>query len=149
MDTQRERDDKTISSLNSLLRGEISAVETYRHALEKVKDDRVCERLRDSQESHQGRVNALKEAITRRGGRPSDSAGVWGGFARLVEGGAALVGEKAAIDALEAGEDHGMSEYREELEKVDPEAQQLLRDNLLPEQERTHSFMSELKKSLH
>ena len=52
-------------------------------------------------------------------GSPTDDSGPWGAFARLVEGGAKMFGEKAAISALEEGEDHGLKLYRDEIGKLD------------------------------
>jgi hypothetical protein len=54
-----------------------------------------------------------------------------------------------AIDALEAGEDHGLHDYRQDLPKLTPEARDLVTTQLLPQQELTHRTMSELKHELH
>ena len=78
----------------------------------------------------------------------SDS-GSWGAFARLVEGGAKTFGEKAAVAALEEGEDHGLKLYRDDLTKLDPASRQLVETDLLPAQERTHQSLSTLKHTLH
>ena len=51
--------------------------------------------------------------------------------------------------ALEEGEDHGLKLYRDDLTKLDAPARQLVETDLLPEQERTHQFMSTLKHTLH
>ena len=51
--------------------------------------------------------------------------------------------------ALEEGEDHGLKLYRDDLTKLDAPVRQLVETDLLPEQERTHQFMSTLKHTLH
>ena len=140
--------ESTIDQLNSFLRGEISAVETYRQAMEKVKDVRAVTTLEECQTSHARRVANLREFITRLGGTPSTDSGAWGSFAKLVEGGAAALGDQAAIAALEEGEDHGLRDYRDELEDLDAEARRLVEQQLLPEQERTHGALSTLKKAI-
>src|SRR6188768_2259994 len=90
-----------IEQLNSLLRGEISAVETYDQALAKLADDpTVSVDLRSCRSSHQARVYSLRSEVRRLGGEPADGSGVWGAFAKLVEGGARMFGPKAAIAAL-------------------------------------------------
>ncbi len=78
-----------------------------------------------------------------------ERSGAWGAFANLVEGSAKVFGEKAAISALEAGEDHGLKLYRDEMEKLDPTARSVIQSEVLPAQERTHHSMSTLKHSFH
>ena len=97
-----------VEQLNSFLRGEIAAVETYRQAIDKVTDASVRLQLEHCRRSHQQRADLLKDRILRVGGAPADGSGVWGAFAKLVEGGAMVFGDKAAIDVLEQGEDHGL-----------------------------------------
>lgn len=136
---------ETISQLNSFLRGEISAVETYRQAIEKLTGTDILPQLRDCLISHENRVKLLKDEIVRLGGEPADRSGVWGAFARLMEGGAALFGEKAAIAVLEEGEDHGRNDYDRGLEDLDPPVRRFVETSLLREQFRTHEIMSRLK----
>jgi uncharacterized protein (TIGR02284 family) len=141
--------EQTVDKLNSFLRGEISAVETYRQALEKLTESGYRTTLQDCQRSHEYRVQLLKEEIRRRGGTPSDSSGPWGAFAKLIEGGAKLFGEKAAIAALEEGEDHGRDDYKRDIKDLDPMGRTFVEQNLLSEQLRTHQAMSNLKHSFN
>jgi len=138
-----------IEQLNSLLRGEVTSVETYTQALQKIDDDKIASQLELSRASHLHRAEALKLKITELGGKASEGTGVWGAFAKLVEGGATLFGAKAAIDALEQGEDHGKSDYRHALEKCTGEVKTFIQSELFPEQEKTHKVLSELKHTLH
>lgn len=140
--------EKTIDQLNSFLRGEISAVETYRQAMEKVKGGPAITTLQQNQTAHARRVTALREAITRLGGVPSEDSGPWGSFAKLVEGGAAAFGDDAAIAALEEGEDHGLRDYKSDLGDLDAEARRLVEQDLLPGQQQTHNALSALKKAM-
>jgi uncharacterized protein (TIGR02284 family) len=140
--------ESTIDQLNSFLRGEISAVETYRQAMDKVKDVRAMTTLEECQNSHARRVASLRDFITKLGGTPATDSGAWGGFAKLVEGGAAAFGDQAAIAALEEGEDHGLRDYRDDLDELDAEARRLVEQELLPAQQRTHGALSTLKKAM-
>lgn len=140
--------EKSVEKLNEFLRGEISAVETYRQALEKLSASPNRMQLEDCWRSHEERVAKLKAQVARAGGQPAEGSGAWGAFARLVEGGAKVFGEKAAVAALEEGEDHGLKLYRDDLEELDPAARQIVQSDLLPAQERTHRTMSTLKKTL-
>ena len=138
-----------VDQLNSFLRGEISAVETYRQALEKVKGDRARNDLAQCHMSHQERVDRLKTRIMELGGEPAEGSGSWGAFAKVAEGGAAAFGEKAAIDVLEEGEDHGLKDYQKHLSELDSGSRMFVEQELLPAQQRTHRVMSTLKHSLH
>ena len=76
-------------------------------------------------------------------------SGAWGAFAKLIEGGAQLFGDKAAVIALEEGEDRGLAIYRKELPKLDATTQQLVETQLFAGQQTTHRALSALKKQLH
>lgn len=135
-----------LDHLNSFLRGELSAVETYRQAIEKLDDISSVSQLRECMTSHQRRVTVLSETIRRLGGEPATSSGAWGVFAKLIEGGAKVFGEHAAIAALEEGEDHGLADYKRDLKDLDPSVARFIQTSILPEQERTHLTMSQLKR---
>ena len=139
----------SIDQLNSFLRGEISAVETYRIALNRL-DAKSTARgeLESCMRSHQERVDLLRGQIRTLGGDPAEGSGPWGAFAKTVEGGAALLGDKASIAALEEGEDHGLKDYRTDLADLDAESQRIVTAELLPKQLQTHRMMSSLKKQL-
>ncbi len=138
-----------VDTLNELLRGEISAVETYRQALEKLTGSDARTQLEDACRSHELRVQKLRQQVVRLGGQPDETSGAWGAFARLVEGGAKSFGEKAAIAALEEGEDRGLRLYKGDIDKLDPASRALVEQDVLPAQEATHRSLSTLKHSLH
>ena len=140
---------KDVDTLNSFLRGEISAVETYRQALGHVSDDRLRDALEDCQHDHEHRVEELRERIRKLGGEPAESSGPWGTFSKLVQGGADMLGEKTAIMALEEGEDHGLHDYQRDADQVHGEVRRFVRMELLPAQKRTHERLSRLKRTLH
>lgn len=143
------KDWSQVDQLNSFLRGEISAVETYRQALEKLRDSVNSVVLRECLRSHEQRVALLTQEIRRLGGQPATGSGVWGAFAKLIESGAKAFGEKAAIAALEEGEDHGRNDYRRDLDNLGASTRQFVQTHLLAEQERTHRSLSGLKHSMH
>jgi len=149
MATISSRSDQNVAQLNSYLRGELSAVATYDIALHKLQlGDAMRPPLESCQRSHARRADRLRETIRAFGGTPSESAGAWGVFAKLVEKGAAVLGEKMAISALEEGEDHGLHDYKDDIDKLAAETKQLVVTELLPEQERTHRVLSDIKHEL-
>src|SRR5262245_18704151 len=137
---------ETIKQLNSFLRGEISAVETYRQASQRLHDSLCLPAILEGMRSHEERVGVLRQAIRSLDGEPAESSGVWGAFAKLVEGGAKLFGERAAVAALEEGEDHGRDDYSRDVRKLAPPMRQLVELQILPEQQRTHDAISALKR---
>ena len=142
--------EKRVDQLNSFLRGELSAVQTYGIALDKIDRGSTSRpTLETCQLSHARRVAALTRRIAELGGKPAEGSGPWGVFAKAVEQTASVLGEKVAISALEEGEDHGLHDYQDDLDKLDPDARQIVVAELLPEQQRTHDALSSLKKQLH
>jgi hypothetical protein len=139
----------SVDQLNSFLRGELSAVETYDQAIAKLADEpAIVGKLEACRLSHQKRASLIREEITRRGGAPAEGSGPWGAFAQLVEGGAKLFGRKAAIAALEEGEDHGRDDYKAELEEMSADLRTFVETKLLPDQLHTHEVLSGLKHAL-
>lgn len=138
-----------VEALNSFLRGEISAVETYRQALGSISDEGLRSMLETLQKDHEQRVTTLRDRIEKLGGEPAEGSGPWGAFAKLVAGGASAMGDKAAVQALEEGEDHGVADYQRDADKLHGDNRRLVRMELLPAQKRTHERLSKLKKTLH
>ena len=138
----------TINQLNSFLRGELSAAETYRLALDRLDQSEYRPSLVQCTRSHEERARLLTEAILGRGGEPADSSGAWGSLVRMVERTAATLSESAAVAVLEEGEDHGRDDYLRDLDNLEPSARQLVEFAILPEQRRTHETIRAVKRSI-
>ena len=137
----------SIDQLNSFLRGEMSAVETYRLAIERLGSEGIRPSLETCQRSHEARVATLREMIVRLGGEPAEGSGAWGAFAKSVQAGADVLGKKVAVASLEEGEDHGVADYQRDAKNLDAEARRLVEAELLPAQLQTHRIMRDLKAS--
>lgn len=138
-----------LKTLNGLLKGELAACETYAQAMSKVEDSpELFTTLTNCRMSHESRCRKLSQRIIELGGEPVTSSGAWGAFAKFIEGGAKIFGDKTAIAALEEGEDKGLQDYNDAILRCTGTTAQLLQLDLMPEQERTHAVMSQLKKSL-
>lgn len=121
-----------------MLRGEISAVETYTHASLSIDDAEVTETLNQICAAHEMAVDALRTQILDLGGVPEAEAGAWGALARTVEGAATLVGTRATLSTLKTGEQTGASSYEEALERDLPVFSKNLIDGKLLPQTRDH-----------
>lgn len=122
------------SSLNELLQGELSAVETYRQALAKMSADPQALDLRRIDEEHMEAAFVLRQHVLQRGAQLPNDAGVWETWARALEGTPILFGKEAALQALKEGEELGVKEYEKALQdtNLDTECQTLIRADLLP-----------------
>ena len=130
-----------VDQLNSLLRGEISAAETYAMAIKKLSESDAshqsdCQCLRDMQEDHGRACQAIRSRIRELGGEASDSSGAWGAWAKTVEGAASIFGDKGALKALKEGEEHGLKDYNEACDDVDATSAALVESELIPAQQR-------------
>jgi hypothetical protein len=139
--------EKSLNNLEALCRGELAAVETYNTALSSASLGHFRSQLIQCQRSHQNRVHLLGWRIHLLGGTPPESSGAWGVFAKAIEGAATVIGERAAISALEEGEDHGLNEYRSRLGELDADTQDFVQARLLPAQTETHGIARALKLS--
>ncbi len=111
--------EEAAAALNSLLRGEISAAETYTQALKKVEGTPAAATLETLRKDHVDAANVLKRHVKAQGEKNETSSGIWGAFAKSVEGTAKLLGNKSALKALKEGEEHGVKSYERVLEKKD------------------------------
>jgi hypothetical protein len=105
-----------VEALNSCLRSELSAIETYEQALQKNRahyaDNVNFERLTQILSDHRDAAAKLRSIIQQQGGTPSSDSGAWGTWSRTVMGAAKLLGDKAALKALKEGEESGLKEYQ-------------------------------------
>jgi len=110
---------KTIDKLNSLLRGELAATETYQQALEKVGPEPGASDLRSIHADHREAANEFRKHVHKFGGKPDQGSGAWGAFAKAVAGSAKILGQTAALKALKEGEEQGISSYEDSLKESD------------------------------
>ena len=135
---------KLVGKLNSLLIYELSAIETYQHAFQKIKNETVKAQLQPLLAGHQARLDRLRAAVAQAGGAPAQTSGLWGAFSRAVEAGAAIFGDKAAVAALEEGEVAGLADYKHDLEDLDPTSHKLVMGELLPAQQDSYETIRKI-----
>jgi hypothetical protein len=128
---------ESVDQLNELLRGEISAVETYQQALGKVGDDPQGQTIKSFLKDNQTNVEELTADIERLGGSPAKSSGAWGAWAKTVEGTSKLFGDAAALKALKEGEQHGLKEHKEMAsdETIPGDIREKIKNAYIPKQE--------------
>jgi uncharacterized protein (TIGR02284 family) len=140
-----------IEQLNSLLRGEISAAETYKMAIDKVADENRAQSaamLREIQEEHGRAAQSLRNRIKELGGDAADSSGAWGVWAKTVQGTMNMFGDASALKALKEGEEHGLKDYQEAIDDVDAASSQLIQNQLIPAQQRHINLLDQMISSV-
>ena len=146
--------DEGLRQLNSFLRGEISAAETYRMAIDKVadSDDLDAEAnlglLREIQQEHGRAAQAIRDRIRELGGDPSDSSGAWGAWAKFTQGTANLFGDAASLKSLKEGEEHGLKDYQEGVDDIDATSAELVQNQLIPAQQKHINLLDQLISSV-
>jgi uncharacterized protein (TIGR02284 family) len=136
--TVNHSDVSDTSALNSLLRGEMSARETYDQAIEKLRDAKrpdLVNTLTRIRTDHAKAVDTLRLHVTTHGGTPSEGSGAWGTFANAVEGAAKMLGPQTALAALKQGEQQGLNDYERTMQSEDVAAdcKTLIRSELMPQ----------------
>jgi hypothetical protein len=129
----------TYDEMNELLKNELSAIETYRQALEKKDTDpehvTAINELSAILDDHQRAASRIEAAIRQKGGEPAHGSGAWGAWSKVVMGTAQLFGDKAALKALKEGEESGLKEYEDALGDTGiPQDQKSLISDLLATQ---------------
>jgi bacterioferritin (cytochrome b1) len=137
--------EKIMDRFNEFLRNELSAVETYEMALKQAKHTGFVEALRQLRDDHAQRTAGLRDKIREIGGTPTGDSGAWGVWAKTVQAGADLLGNKTAIAALEQGEDHGLKLYTDALGDESGVVRDYVSSVLIPLQQKTHEQCRSLK----
>lgn len=127
------------TALDKLVRTELACAATYEKALQHVHNGSVRFVLRQNRRSHATRAAMLAHHVELQGGTPSDGAGSWGMFTRLIESAASLISERAVLEALRLGERNATNTYKHEIQKLGERAapsavRQALREQLGCEQ---------------
>jgi len=127
-----------MKQVDELIRGEISAVESFRTVLGKIKDTSERSALEQMLQDHVRAVDKLKRFAEPEFESEAETSGPWGAFTTAFAGGASFFGDKAALSALKVGEQHGINEYQEAIKdnSINQEVRTLIQTELLPNQER-------------
>ncbi|MDO8846362.1 DUF2383 domain-containing protein [Methylicorpusculum sp.] len=128
-----------IEAINKLLKDELAATETYQQALNKLKEDvslGEAEQLMPIYEDHIVAVASLQTQSRDHGGTADEDAGAWGTWAKLLLGGATILGQQSVLKALHEGEKSGVEDYEEALKdtQLAADLRSLIETKLLPAQ---------------
>jgi hypothetical protein len=121
-------------ALNTLLRGELSAVESYDRVLPEFERCQATAELHRIRDAHSEAVAVLRERVVRGGGVPAEGPGPWPAFVAVVGGAAKALGPATVLRALHEGEVLTAGEYEAALNagQLDAETAGVVRSQLLP-----------------
>lgn len=139
---------RTHEMLNSLLRAELSALETYQHVLQKTEAKDAGTPVRQICEDHRESAQLLSAQIAELGGQPDNVATTWKNIDVLASGlSQHPLQDPIAIKALIEGERQDEISYEGALDgnALEGETREMVERMLLP---RTRSHISTLEKLL-
>ena len=134
----------TRHTLSGLLRNELTAADRCRIALDSLVDPRIEPEIIGCRRSHLARSHMLAQELVRQGGRPPQDVGVRGAFATLVQRAASSVSDDLALANLRRTERRNCGRYTTALRKLAYRPHRLVRERLLPEQQRVHRVLTQL-----
>jgi hypothetical protein len=125
-----------VDDMNQILRGEISATESYQQVMEKLAHDPEAVRLQEFLDDHHNAVTYWKAQVDDKGALADQSSGSWGTAVEAIVGAAKLLGSTATLAALKEGEEHGLKMYERLLEssELTDRNKSYIRDFLIPNQ---------------
>ena len=115
----------------------MSAVQSIDAILKNINDRNEQQKLTSIRMDHQKAVGLLNRFSGGDVKGDVTSSGPWGTLTSAFTGGASFFGDKAALNALKVGEQHGINEYQEALKSddVNLELKEVIRSELIPQQE--------------
>ena len=135
--------ERVVRILNSLLRSEISATETYTQAIPRVASK--VEVLREIAREHGQAVSQLREAIKSVGGIPDETSGIWPAMPpKVSEGPAQVFGEAATLQVLKDVEERGLGDYQEAVRRLNGSANNWISDRVIRSQIKHISRLEDL-----
>ncbi|HJU76029.1 MAG TPA: DUF2383 domain-containing protein [Gemmatimonadaceae bacterium] len=148
MTPQTARKTEVVRTVNSLLRSEITAADSYLQAIARIDANRSSdiEVLRKIAQEHSQAVQALRAEIERLGGQPAETSGGWLTITKnvQVQGDAQVFLEAATLADLKEGEARGLSEYRDAVRRVNGSTAALIEESLIPAQLEHIDVLSEM-----
>lgn len=106
-------------SINEILRGEISAFESYEQIFDKIESDAEKKRLSEFRNEHLAAIDFWKNQAQMQGAKSETDSGIWGKAVEAFVGTSKLFGNTVALRALKEGEEHGLNNYKDLLGRDD------------------------------
>jgi rubrerythrin len=144
---EKMSEESQTETLNSLLRAELSAAQTYRRLLARTKWKERKDEIELIARDHQEAADLLGSEITALGGDPDTQVSTWRNLEAIIEGCRDPLSDPMAIKALKEGEKQDLLSYERAMNQValEPTFKVLIHETLLP---RTRAHLPVLDKLL-
>lgn len=131
-----ELNDLSNEDIDKVLRGEYSAVQSYKQVIDKIEEEPELQELEKFKIHHDLAVEFWKSEARVEGKIPEATSGVWGKAVEAFVGTSKILGNTTALAALKNGEKHGLETYTEMLDSVNLTVAQKgkIRDTFIPKQ---------------
>ncbi|MCE9530556.1 MAG: PA2169 family four-helix-bundle protein [Planctomycetes bacterium] len=131
-----------IDLLNSLLRGELYAVDVYEDAVTRFAGETQEATLRRILNDHIDASVTLHSQVIEQGGEPTIGSGPWGYFTAAVNDTSMLLHAETILPALRRGEEQAVKAYAEALANVElPEESLRVLDRDFLQRSRMHMHL--------
>jgi hypothetical protein len=116
-----------------LLRGELSAVQSYEMAIKRHPALAAALDLARISNDHRRSARLLTSMVREMGGDPAIGAGAWGVFANSIQTPTTFLGAASTVASLKQGEEQGRNDYEDALddETTSESFKALIRSDLL------------------
>ncbi|MEQ1841401.1 MAG: DUF2383 domain-containing protein [Verrucomicrobiales bacterium] len=101
---------------NKLLRGELSAIQTYELAIKRHPGLATAFDLDRISREHKRSARLLTSVVRGIGGEPTNHAGPWGVFANSAPTTANFLGAQSMVESLREGEEQSRNDYEDALD---------------------------------
>ena len=138
-------------SLDEILRGEHSAIETYDECISYMKENKViADALMELRDSHRSAVLYWKTHARISDKIPQENSGLWGVMVGGMVSLSKLGGPKASLSLLKEGEEHGLELYRKMLkdDNIDRQQKADIKTVFVPNQKKHIQFLENLINAL-
>lgn len=114
--SETEKTEACIRTGNRLLRGELSAVQTYEMAIRRHPGVAAAFQLDHIANEHRRSVRLLKVVVREMGGKPVTDSGLRGLFANSVQMAVRFPGARSMVESLRQCEEQRRNDYEEALD---------------------------------
>ena len=126
---------KWVQKLNELIAVDIDAVSAYQACMDRLRTPDIKQRLGAFQADHERHIRELSAYVTRFGGKPRSRADIKGFFLKGFTAVTSMVGDEAALRAMQGNEQLTNRAYQAALEEAWPDdLRQLITRNYGDEQ---------------
>lgn len=152
---ENKMEKSVVNELNTVLKGEHMAIESYDRYIHVVEDDKVRSEFHEILDDHKKHASLLDKRIKELGGEPKENLGIAGIMANAKIA-VKTMGDKKSIDVLKQaydGEDKGIAMVEEIIKgDLDEESAKLMNDILSKEHDHLknmNSMIAEIERFKH